>query len=378
MSDNLLLTVLGAVGIGALVMGLKENDNQIKEEFVQGYSFNRKMEKEIGNECSRTAVNFATNPSLQQSIQTISKLNKEGVPQAQQIAHLQNQSMNRVASQKANIQKAMAPVESFSTLKEGFSYPSQNLGSSAVTRNDYVSYPQFNQSTPLQSPSLNLPAQIRYNPPSLNNMGITNAYQNQPMDYAGVVEGYTSVNTYEKNPQLMSTGFNNNVTETNPSSFLGALNNGTKSYANNKDSPVQGGIPMSDMDSGAMNNKNANNIMMFDRAIYSTGKGGGWRAHSRGDTDHIRGDLAVCVDPCQKGWFQSSLKPTDLVGGAMNVLMGENNNTTTQAMARQYGSLSASNGSQGQTATLTTLQKALLGNSSNGTLNSIASVTSFS
>lgn len=385
MSDNLLLTVLGAVGVGALIMGMSQNDKkQLKEDFVQGYAFSKNMEKVVGNGTNQTSVNFATNPGLQQSVQTIARLNREGVPQASQIAHLQNQNMSRVSSQNSTLQRISSPSnisEPFIKMKENFAPPSHSLGSSAVTRNDYVSYPQFNQSTPLQSPSLNLPAQIRYNPPSLNNMGITNAYQNQPMDYAGLVEGYTSVNTFEKNPQLMSSGYNRNVDQTNPSSFIDALNNGTNAYALDKNSPVQGSLPLSTMDNGVQGNPANENIVMYDRAVYSTGKLGGWRAHSSGDSDRIRGDLAVCVDPCQKGWFQSSLQPKDLVGGALQVLAGvsdANSISTTQQMARQYGSLSASNGSQGQTATLSTLQKALMGNSTaSGSVNTIANVTSF-
>lgn len=381
MSDNLLLTVLGAVGVGALIMGLNQKDNQVKEDFVQGYSFSRHVSKEAGDGCNNTSVNFAVNPNVQQSVQTISRLNREGVPQASQVAQLQNQSMSRVARQNASLQRAVAP----SNVMEGFAPPSNSLGSSAVTRNDYVSYPQFNQSTPLQSPSLNLPAQIRYNPPSLNNMGITNAYQNQPMDYAGLVEGYTSVNTYEKNPQLMASGFNRNVDQVNPGpgpgSFIDALNNGTSSYSKNKDAPVQGALPLSDMDSSALNNPAAQNVMLYDRVMYATGKLGGWRAHSSGASDRIRGDLAVCVDPCQKGWFQSSLQPKDLVGGALQVIAGVSGssaaNSTTQDFARLYGSLSTSNGSQAQTGTLSTLQKVTLGNSTGGSVQNVASVSSF-
>ena len=373
MSDNLLLTFLGAVGVGALVMGLSQNDNkQVKENFIQGYAMTKHVSQEIGDGTNITSVNFATNPSLQQSIQTISRLNREGVPQDAQIAQLKNQGMSRVSQQNSTLQ-SLSSMEPSVRSRENF-VPSSSLGSSAVTRNDYVSYPQFNQSTPLQSPSLNLPAQIRYNPPSLNNMGITNAYQNQPMDYAGLVEGYTSVATYEKNPQIQPNGFNSQA----PDAFLSALNKGTSAYSTDKNAPVQGSLPLSTMDNGALNNPSAENVMLYDRVMYATGKRGGWRAHSSGDYDHIRGDLAVCVDPCQKGWFQSSLQPKDLAGGALQVLAGVSDGTVsdTQRMARQYGSLSAANGSQAQTSALSTLSMALAANST-GSLNTIANVSSF-
>lgn len=50
MSDNLLLTVLGAVGVGALIMGMNKNDvkKPVTEEFVQGYQFSRNVVNEIG------------------------------------------------------------------------------------------------------------------------------------------------------------------------------------------------------------------------------------------------------------------------------------------------------------------------------------------
>jgi hypothetical protein len=371
MSDNLLLTVLGAAGVGALIMGMSQNDKkQLKEDFVQ-YQFQKYATKEVGSGDNKKSVNFAVNPSVQKSVQTIARLNKEGVPQASQVAQLQNQSMNRISHQNASLQRASSPS---SEMRENFVSPIQNLGSSAVTRNDYVSYPQFNQTNPLQSPSLNLPAQIRYNPPSLNTMGITNAYQNQPMDYANLVEGYTSVATIEKNPQIMASGFNRNVDQTNPSSFLDALNKGTSSYSLDKNSPIQGSLPLSTMDNGAQGNPANENVLLYDRVMYATGKGG-WRIRSNGVSDFIRGDLAVCVDPCQKGWFQSSLQPKDLQTGAINIIAGSgeaSSNSDAQKMARLYGNLQASTGSQGQTSSLSTLQKVLLGNSTaSGSVNTL-------
>jgi hypothetical protein len=247
-----------------------------------------------------------------------------------------------------------------------------------------VSYPQFNQSTPLQSPSLNLPAQIRYNPPSLNNMGITESYQSQPMDYAGLIEGFSdkpnrmNVATYVQNPSGINvqggqlnqgTGYVANV-----DSFVGAMNQGNKKYSDQKDI-VQGTLPLSTMESGVQGNAAVQNVVNYDQFVYSTGKRGGWRSSSSGGSDLIRGDLAVCVDPCQKGWFQSSLQPKDLTVGAMNVLMGSgesSENDTTAKFARSYGNVSQPV-RQGQSATMSTLQKSLM---ASGSAN-LTSTTSF-
>ncbi len=377
MSDNLLLTVLGAVGVGALVMGMNQSDvkKPLKEEFVQGYSFGRYMANEIGEKdgCQLSSVNFAQNPGLQRNIQEVARMNNQGVPQASQVARLQSQSTARASQQMSQLAKSVGPQV------ENFVSPSQlGLGSGAVTRNDYVSYPQFNQSNPLQSPSLNLPAQIRYNPPSLNNMGITNAYQSEPMDYASLVEGYTNVATYEKNPEGVSK-YGGQVNAalgnvTNSSNYLNTLKSGTASFASDKE-VVQGTLPLSTMDSLAPENPAAQNIYNYDRFVYSTGKLGGHRSNTSGGADMIRGDLAVCVDPCQKGWFQSSAQPKDLRTGALQVIAGPSvasSNSDVQNFARQYGNRTASTGLQGQSAKLSVLQTALAGSPNN-----IVSLTSF-
>jgi hypothetical protein len=381
MSDNLLLTVLGAVGVGALIMGMNQNDNdnQIKEDWLN-YQFNVYKENAVSNknQSQISAVNYASNPLVQQSVQTISKLNREGVPQHSQVAQLQAQTANRISQHNAGLERA-----STGRFSESFVPPSQSqLGSGAVTRNDYVSYPQFNQTNPLQSPSLNLPAQIRYNPPSLDKMGITDAYQNQPMDYANLVEGYeakrTDVNTYEKNPQLMPSGFNRNINQTNPNSFMNALNKGTSSFSSEKN-PVQGSLPLSTMDSGVVNNNLNDNVVMFDRYTYSSGKRGGWRMGGPGISDLIRGDLAVCVDPCQKGWFQSSLQPKDLARGALAQIAGPSesggaSNSDVQQFAALYGAANQT-GTGGQSNKLSTLQTVLRGNSTSNA--NVLSTTSF-
>ena len=389
MSDNLLLTILGAVGVGALVMGLNKNDEKIRENWGGLPQFNKlKITGEMQRNNVSTA-NFAKNVQLSNAVQTIARLQKSGVPQDAQIAQLRSQGAATASRQKAELQRSFPQQKLTRQSVENYASPSElGLGSSSVTRNDYVSYPQFNQSTPLQSPSLNLPAQIRYNPPSLNNMGITESYQSHPMDYAGLVEGFIdhptdhptrmNVATYEKNPQgkKVQGGELNVRSVTNEASYIDAMNKGNQTYSD-KEYAVQGVLPLSTMDSGVQGNPSVQNVINFDQFIYAAPKRGGWRANSSGTSDLIRGDLAVCVDPCQKGWFQSSLQPANLTVGAMNVLMGSgvsSSNDTTAEFAKSYGSTFSVNQGQRPNA-MSTLQKALMTNTSGGSLTSLSSFT---
>lgn len=390
MSDNLLLTVLGAVGISALLIGLNQKE-EVRENWGPNgpLGLSARVERVYVNPENPQdvkAVNFAKTPPNIEALQNRQMaLARAGVPDDQQLSQLSSFAISQARAQNAQFAKAVNPMV------ENYEHPSNSLGSGAVTRNDYVSYPQFNQSTPLQSPSLNLPAQIRYNPPSLNNMGITSAYQSQPenrfsgngMDYAQLVEGFESpatrpdVRTYVKNPEETADGRNNMLgSVSNPGGFMSALKEGAKKYSNVQDSAPVNALPLSDMDSAAGENPSAENTMYYDRFIYANARNGGWRASSAGSSDLIRGDLAVCVDPCQKGWFQSSLKPSDLRNGALQVIAGPggaSSNSDVAAMASAYGNLSAS-GTQGQYKQLSTMQKVLMANNAAG---STISQTSF-
>ena len=398
MSDNLLLTVLGAVGVGALLLGMKEKEN-IKENWgpqgMLGLTFRKervRVNKKNPNE--KSAVNFSKTPNeLQQNFNQIQKMSRAGVNDpARQMATLQTQALARASGLSKLARSSLPEVGTMiptypptrTPTVENYAAPNnQSLGAGMVTSNDYVSYPQFNQSTPQQSPSLNLPSQIRYNPPSLNNMGITSAYQSDSnhlyngMDYANLVEGYRQdIKTGVPNPEEMKDGRNRiSGSLTNSDSYLEALKQGNKSYSGNSESAPVSSLPLSDMDSSLGDDPDAENTMIYDRYIYANGRNGGWRASSSGSSDLIRGDLAVNVDPCQKGWFQSSLTPADLRRGALTVISGpsgDSNNTAAQ-LASQFGSSVSLD--QGQINVPTTLQKML---STTGTGGTLASVASFS
>jgi hypothetical protein len=393
MSDNLLLTVLGAVGVGALLLGMKEKEN-IKENWgpqgMLGLSVRKervKVNKKNPND--KSAINFAKPPAeLKQNLAQIQKMARAGVTDStQQLSTLKTQAMARASGQSQLARSVLPHVGDVGSV-EGFVSPS-SLGSGMVTSNDYVSYPQFNQSTPLQSPSMNLPSQIRYNPPSLNNMGITSAYQSDAnhlyngMDYANLVrENYEDTQGYRQdiktgvpNPEAMKDGRNSVLGSiANPDSYLASLKQGNKAYSGNRDSAPVNSLPLSSMDSSLGDDQEAENTMIYDRYIYANGRNGGWRASSSGSSDLIRGDLAVNVDPCQKGWFQSSLTPADLRRGALSVIAGPNGNSNNTAaeLANQYGAVTTLN--QGQNDVPTVLQKML---STTGVGGNISTVSSF-
>jgi hypothetical protein len=377
MSDNLLLTLLGAVGVGALVMGLNSNKETLQENWGPNGSIQlRKVYEtvqvdQVDGKQSLSSVNFAEpSPQLKQAIATVAKMNSQGVPQRQQLATLTNKADENRAQQMAQfsrIAKSGNPMikESYEGYEPNYSYG--GLGSNAVTSNDYVSYPQFNQNVPLQSPSLNLPSQIRYNPPSLDKMGLTDAYQSNGnnsyiekpldgvMDYANIVEGYMSPSQspYE-GPAYVA----------NQKSFQDAIDKGNKD-ASADFSSQDGLLPLSTMENGGAGKP----TMMYERLMYSTGRLGGWR-QAAGGSDLIRGDLAVCTDPCQKGWFQSSLQPKDLRVGALGQIAG---NSEAGATISSFVQQNGATGVPSINPKLTTMEKALLSTPSGTSLASVAS-----
>ena len=310
MSDNLLLTLLGAVGIGALVMGMNKDD-EIKEDFWNSIQLRAKREtvrvtvnKKTGKRTESVVPFNDTAVTTKKSLQRIQKV------QNQQL--MQKLSSNQKLSFGGPIAEKYEPRENYQNyqnVQENFEIPyHQALGSSQVTGDSYVSYPTFEQSVPQPSPSLNLPAQLRYNPPSLDKMGITEAFQcNRPMtnmDHANVVEGYLSMDKTNPNPGAGYAYGNYNTIVSDADKSKMATNFQTQ-------------LPVGTMDSSS------ENTMLFDRYITVPGKAAGRFNRGNGIVDRIRGDLPVCVDPCQKGWFASPGKPSDLTIGALSYIGGE-------------------------------------------------------
>ena len=289
MSDNLLLTLLGAVSVGALVMSMNKED-EIRENWWAGISFaSQRNEEEVVNGVP-TQISERNPKTIQSGLQQLQQIGNQQM--MQQMQQLQSVSIGPDAP----------------AVTERFSYQSNyqpSLGSSAVTNNDYVSYPQFNQSITAPSPSLGLPAQIRYNPPSLNNMGITENFScnTRPvsnMDYANVVEGFMSNDPSNPSPA--------------PAYAAGNYNKAVKEAANASK------LPIGSMEAGQ--GPAPENVIMFDRYMVVPGKSAGRFNRGNGIVDRIRGDLPVCVDPCQKGWFASPGNPSQLTVGALAIIGG--------------------------------------------------------
>lgn len=306
-NDNLILTLLGAVGLCAFVMSLNKKD-EVRENWWGNIQFTSQEEKVSMKDGVPTQVDASNPATIKSGLQQLQKLgNQQMMQQLQQI-------------QKVSI-------GGDKPLQEAFTYNTHyepTLGSSQVTTNDYVSYPNFDQSVMAPSPSLNLPAHIRYNPPSLNTMGITENFvpprQMNNMDYAGVVENYMSTD-------------NNNPT---PSSGY-AAGNYNKAV---KEASEASKLPIGSMEAGQ--GAPAENVMMFDRYMIVPGKSAGRFNRGNGIVDRIRGDLPICVDPCQKGWFQSPGNPSQLTVGALGVIggSGEQANAITN-FTKLYGANTA-------------------------------------
>lgn len=291
-SDNLLLTLLGAVGIGALVMSMNKED-EIRENWWGNIQLGSQRNQEMVQNGVPSEIPASDPKTITSGLQQLQRVGNQQM--MQQMSALQAVSIGGGNDLKPDV-------------KENFDYQTSyqpSLGSAQVTDHSYVSYPQFNQSITAPSPSLNLPAQIRYNPPSLNNMGITENFQPphsnmSNMDYANVVEGYMSNDPSNPSPA--------------PGYAAGNYNNAVKEAAEASK------LPIGSMEAGQ--GPPPENVVMFDRYMIVPGKSAGRFNRSNGVVDRIRGDLPVCVDPCQKGWFQSPGNPSQLTVGALSVIGG--------------------------------------------------------
>ena len=310
MSDNLVLTLLGAVGIGALVMGMNKDD-EIKEDFWNSIQLSAKRE----------TVKVTVDKKTGKRTESVVPFNDTAVTTQKSLKQMQKSQNQQLMAKLASNQRLSfgGPVEKYEpraesyepqeNYQENFEMPyHQALGSSQVTGDNYVTYPNFEQSVTQPSPSLNLPAQIRYNPPSLDKMGITESFQcNRPMsnmDHANVVEGFMSMDKTNPNPGAGYAYGNYNTVVADAEKSKTA-------------SSVQSQLPVGTMDS------QGENTMLFDRYITVPGKAAGRFNRGNGIVDRIRGDLPVCVDPCQKGWFASPGKPSDLAIGALSYIGGD-------------------------------------------------------
>lgn len=299
MSHNYLLPILGVLAVGAFALSC---DSDIRENYmIPGVSMRADMEKVIGTQAGpgkdiKLSLNYADYPMKPDRTMTIN------------------------------------PYE---PIKEPYSVQSPAmLGSGAATSSPYVSYPSYQQSTPLVSPSIpQLPAAIKYKPPSLDQMGITETYKCMPSNMrqatrenymdsnvaGGIMDAKVDPANPWPGPDFAAGNYAKAAGSTpciNPQSVEG----------------VQVGNISLATPSGA-----TQQVMVFDRPMTTTLKAG--RTNMRGVIDYIRGDIPVCVDASQKGWFQASAKPTDLYTGSLAAIAGTNESTATLAnMMKTYGS----------------------------------------
>ena len=276
MNDNVFLTLLGAVGIGALVMGM--NQEEVKEDYWNSIQLSSKMGKvKVTTDKNGNIISEEEIPEdIKRGMQTVQQLGNQQMMQSLQA----NQSV------------------SFGESRENFQHSRNSLGSNQVTGNHYVSYPDYQQSITQPSPSLGLSTSIRYNPPSTNMMGITDAFQ-----CGQTVEGWQSQDPTNPAPVAGFAAGNYNK-------LSGQVKENANSQNANKEMV------------GDKVGQLGENVMIFDRYMTVPGKSAGRFNRGNGIVDRIRGDLPVCVDPCQKGWFASPGNPAQLTVGALAMIGG--------------------------------------------------------
>lgn len=344
--DNVLLTVLGLVGMGALALGISKQED-VQEDYSGGmtsfpFSTRTELVKAVrGQNGCLSALNYADpRPGAQEILQQVEKIAASDASSAQRqlaIAQLSAQQTDKLASslqQEVNARTA-----------ENYQPDRRSLGSNMVTEPYYVSYPQYQQTVPQRSPSLGLGRDVRYNPPSTDRMGITEAYQNLPqnrftsvsrMPASSSVEHFDMISEHYEPETVVpikakgyfanEAGYPGTNVMSNKDEFIKAVATGNAT-ANKKQ--TTGLIAPLTCNEGCASDAGVSdaliplgpdgadsNVMVYERSITVPLKSG-WRQNSPGVSDYIRGDLAVCVDPCQKGWFQSSLKPSGLTVGAL-------------------------------------------------------------
>jgi hypothetical protein len=261
MSDKLLLTILGAVGIGALMMGMNTNDN-VQEDFIGGNMVLKKVTVKCDKDDNCTEVD----------------------PDDSKGGAVLNQGKNIKMAERRKRMDQRADEQQ----KENFEYFQSSLGSGEVANpNIFYSNPKFDQSTPLRSPDM-------------QNLAVSSRMRESSM------QGHTD--------------------SFNP--------------------PIQNGSMIGSVENFEENAVNEENVIYQQRLMVST-KGGG-RFNARGSVDFIRGDIPVCPDPCQSGWFRSSAKPEDVlqVGAVYKMIAGD-------STAKELNTLITKNGGINQQSQLT-------------------------
>ena len=271
--NDFVLAFVGSVGIAALVMSM---NNEVKEDFT-GCALKTTNLKKVSQSSNGTLTELAVD---------------------------QYPNISQKAASKPN------------PIKENYSQSrmvGNGLGAKDITTSPYVTpSPNYNQNVNQPSPSLNLPSLIRYNPPSLDKMGITENFQcNKPTreNYVNQTQSCKSV------PVPYSSNANANPGPNYSASPLPA-----PKLNPNTNAPMDG-----ISDAGVLKDPfEGKDVMIFDRPMTTTLKVG--RFAGRGTRDLIRGDLP-CAPDTHRGWFSSPGNPADLTKGALQVMGGESEST---------------------------------------------------
>ena len=289
------LAIVGTIGIAALVMSMNsENKKVVKEDFLAGFGFKTKVQKVVQN--------------------------KNGGENALQVDVDPNVRCKSNQNQKENQMKPKM-VENYSNSK----HVGSGLGSSDVTKMPFISTATYNQNVNQPSPSLNLPAYIRYNAPSLSNMGITENFQQRP---SSTRENYeTSATCGTPNIPYMSS--NSNYPYPGPNYSATPIPKAEMVLNHPEDNLAKAGEV----------NIFGEEVMVFDRPMTTTLKVG--RFAGRGTRDLIRGDLPVAPNT-HCGWFSTPADPSALSKGALQAIAGENESSTVlNKFMEIYGDVSS-------------------------------------
>lgn len=280
--NDFVLAVIGSIGIATLVLSMKNEKNEIREDFNSGFAYRNKLQKVTkdsnGNEHDLSSYNCTKSTNILKN-----KTNS-----------LENFEDKRILG--------------------------NGLGSKNITTSPYlVPTPHLNQNVNQPSPSLNLPSLLRYNAPSLSKIGVTENFQ----------ENKRIQENYNNTP----VPYMNNKQNTVPPNFVeGKLPN----QINNKNVKMPSdNLFKSDSFVDPFEGKE---VMVFDRPMTTTLKVG--RFALSGCRDLIRGDLPVAPNNC-KGWFQTPADPSALSKGALQAIAGENESSSVlNKFMEQYGDCS--------------------------------------
>jgi len=273
MSQSILLPILSLVGVASIIMGMSSENDNLKEDYM-------------------------TNVPVQ-------SIRQPFVVPTSNVKNFQ-------AGKTNNLKMSAVPIGDYPLL-------SGKLGSAPITRQPFVSMPNYQQSVPQPKPSLQVGADIRYKPPTYDQMGVTENFQckqstspRQESNRTYIKEGYTGQDMMEDpanpNPKTgcnaFAAGNYNDVVAQNSAQLSDTL------YVGDQEMLNESGVP--------------ENYMVFDRFMTVTNKQTSDRVNRvAGTRDFIRGDIPVCVDNSHKGWFSPSAGPAGLTTGAAYALFGE-------------------------------------------------------